>query len=150
MDEGSGVAEGKAGGATGGGVDSGRPRSRLLGRLPFIKGVCSAFLPQTPAGGVRCWNRGGIEGIQAALESCTSVALAPCPEARRRWTCLLGTAPWTRSGTPTTGLYSPGAPRLVTSWVPASSPSGTAPAAVSLRPHLAPVPPPASGSRLLS
>lgn len=58
MDEGSGVAKGKAGGATGGGVDNGRPCRRLPGRLPFIKGVYSACLPQTPAGGVRCWNRG--------------------------------------------------------------------------------------------
>lgn len=144
MDESSGVAEGGRGDQ--GGVDNGRPLSRLPGRLPFIKGASSACLPQTPTGGAGCQNCGDRGGWRLR----TSVALAPCLEARRRWTCLLGTAPWTQTGTPTTGLYSPGAPRLVTSWVPASSPSGTAPAAVSLRPHLLPVPPPASGSRSLS
>lgn len=104
MDEGSGVAEGGRGDR--GGVDNGRPLSRLPGRLPFIKGASSACLPQTPTGGAGCQNCGNRGGWRLR----TSVALAPCLEARRRWTCLLGTAPWTRTGTPTTGLYSPGAP----------------------------------------
>lgn len=133
-----GVAEGRAGGRRDRGRGEQRAASRQApGETSLYKGVCSACLPQTPQA-----ERGvgtlGIWRIEAVRESRTSGAIVPCPEARRRWTCLRGTAPQTGLGTPTTGRYSPGAPRLLISWIRASRPSGTAPAAVSLRAHLAP------------
>lgn len=127
----------REGRAAGGGLDDGRPHShRLSGRLPHYKGVHSTCLSQTPAGGAGCRDRGLRES-----------RVTPCPEARRRWTCLRGTAPRTRLGVPTTGGYSPRAPRLITFWTPASPPSGMSPAEVSLRPHLDPILPraPAQG-----
>lgn len=67
----------RAGGMTRGGVDNGRPRSRIPGRLPFIKGVSSVCLPQTPAGGAGCWNRGDRSRGSRGSRQCWSLA--------RRW-----------------------------------------------------------------